>query len=154
LSEQEEFRAGSQSEQTESTQKALLSPPTTDSEPSSHYPTPRKIEQKNDRVSRESMELLLNSVVYIRGETNLGTGFLVSSDGYIISNKHVTSSMQNPTIITRDGQQFKARKVSEDSDVDLSLIKIDVRNAPFLEMGDANTLYPGQEVITIGNPSG
>ncbi len=109
----------------------------------------------NDRsLTRQDIERLLNATVFIRGPSNLGTGFLITSDGYILSNSHVTSKMESPTVILRDGRSFKARKVKEDPKIDLSLIRIDAAGLTYLEMGDANELYPGQQVLTIGNPSG
>jgi len=117
------------------------------SSPANETPTSRGI-------SRQQVEKLLNSTVYIRGSASLGTGFLISKDGYILSNAHVTSKMETPLVMLRDGRSYKARKVKEDSNIDIALIKIEESQLPFLEMGDANKLYPGQSVITIGNPSG
>jgi len=105
-------------------------------------------------LSRQQVEKLLNATVYIRGTASLGTGFLISKDGYILSNAHVTSKMDTPLVMLRDGRAYKARKIKEDTTIDIALIKIEESKLPFLEMGDANKLYPGQSVLTIGNPSG
>jgi len=103
---------------------------------------------------RNDVERMLSSTVFIRGEQTIGSGFLISSNGYILSNSHVTQAMQQPIVQFRDGRTFKARKVSEDDRYDISLIKIDGDLFPFLELGDANQVYAGESVITIGNPSG
>lgn len=105
-------------------------------------------------LSREDMEHLLNATVFIRGPQSLGSGFLISSDGYILSNSHVTSQMDQPLVSLRNGQQFRAQKIRENTQLDISLLKINSTGLPFLKMGDANTLYPGQSILTIGNPSG
>lgn len=102
----------------------------------------------------QQMDRLLNATVFIRDQKSLGSGFLISSDGYLLSNSHVTSNMTSPTVVMRDGRQFDAVKVSEDKDYDISLLKISISKADFLELGDANHLFPGQNVITIGNPGG
>lgn len=119
----------------------------------SYSTRPSQNSQKN-QLSREEMIHLLNASVFILGEGSLGSGFFISSDGYILSNAHVTSPMQTPRVVLQNGRQFYAQKIKEDKNLDVALIKIDVSGAPFLELGDANEIYPGQDVITIGNPSG
>lgn len=84
-----------------------------------------------------------------------GTGFLVSSDGYIITNKHVVSEKDaNYTVYLNDeankGEKIKAQVVARDPKNDLAVLKIDKKNLPFLEFSDSNQLQVGQTVITIG----
>lgn len=123
------------------------------------YPAPRSDAElanprRSGQLSRQDIQRLLNSTVFIQERGKLGSGFLITDSGYILSNSHVTANMAKPIVILRNGQKFQATKVSENKRLDISLLKISVSNAPYLEMGDANQLYAGQNVITIGNPSG
>lgn len=84
-----------------------------------------------------------------------GTGFLVSSDGYIITNKHVVSEKDaDYTVYLNDeankGEKIKAQVVARDPKNDLAVLKIDKKNLPFLEFSDSSQLQVGQTVITIG----
>lgn len=128
--------------------------------PSQHnshpVPTPsaEQIFQSERQFERGDVDRLLSATVFIRGESSLGSGFLISSNGYILSNSHVTQNMVEPTVTFRDGRSFRARKVKEDERYDISLIKIDGGPYAYLELGDANEVYAGENVITIGNPNG
>lgn len=110
--------------------------------------------QAEQPMERNSVEYILSSTVFISGESSLGSGFLVTDDGYILSNSHVTRNMQNPIVTLKDGRQYEARKIKEDAQYDISLIKIDERALPYLKLGDANKVFAGDPVITIGNPGG
>lgn len=84
-----------------------------------------------------------------------GTGFLVSSDGYIITNKHVVSEREaDYTVYLNDGEnrgeKIKARVMAVDPKNDLAVLKIDKKSLPFLSFSDSNKLQVGQTVITIG----
>lgn len=103
---------------------------------------------------RHQMNTLLDSTVFIRDSSKLGSGFLITADGYLLSNAHVTSDMVEPFVILRNGQGYVAQKIREDKHLDVALLKIPVNGASYLRLGDANQLYPGQNVLTIGNPGG
>lgn len=109
---------------------------------------------QEDEWSREDVEELLNATVFIRGEGSVGSGFLISPDGEIVTNRHVIENMRSAKVHLRDGRSFDVWERQIDKDYDLALIRIQVRDAPYLKMGDANSLYPGQTVLTIGNPGG
>lgn len=85
-----------------------------------------------------------------------GTGFLVSSDGYIITNKHVVNDKEaDYTVYLNDaksdeGEKIKAKIIAIDPKNDLAVLKIEKKNLPFLEFSDSSTLQVGQTVITIG----
>lgn len=84
-----------------------------------------------------------------------GTGFLVSSDGYIITNKHVVSNKEaDYTVYLNDennkGEKIKAKVVARDPKNDLAVLKIDKKGLPFLTFSDSSRLQVGQTVITIG----
>ncbi len=124
----------------------------TTSEPSPQFAMEDPASSKN--LNRADMTTLLNATVFITDSQKLGSGFFITNDGYLLSNAHVTSPMDEPIVILRSGQQFKAQKIREDKKLDVSLLKIDVRDATYLKLGDANQLFPGQTVVTIGNPGG
>lgn len=105
-------------------------------------------------MERDSIDAILGATVFISGESSLGSGFLITSNGYILSNVHVTKSMATPYVTLKDGRRFDARKIKDDSRYDISLLKIDAHGLPYLRLGDANQVYAGEPVITVGNPGG
>ncbi len=104
--------------------------------------------------TKGAIEYALGATVFISGEKTLGSGFIVSSDGYIVSNKHVTGDMSRPIVTLQNGRRYEAEKIKEDPRYDLALIKIDAQDLNFLKLGDASSLYPGEPIITVGNPGG
>jgi len=88
-------------------------------------------------------------------EVSAGTGFLISSNGLILTNKHVIDvSGAEFTVILNNGQKFSAKIMAKDNVLDLALIKIEGRGFPFLILGDSDKLQIGQTVIAIGNALG
>lgn len=84
-----------------------------------------------------------------------GSGFFVSSDGLIVTNKHVVDqSGVEYTVFTNDGNKHNATVVARDSVLDIALIKIAGNNFPYLSLGDSDRLEVGQNVIAIGNSLG
>lgn len=81
-----------------------------------------------------------------------GSGFLVSADGYIVTNAHVVNDADaNYTVYFNDETQHDAEVVASDSALDIAVLKIDANDVPFLEFGDSDTVRVGQTVIAIGN---
>lgn len=88
-------------------------------------------------------------------QVGAGTGFFVSSDGLIVTNKHVVSdSRAQYTVVTTDGKQYEAKVLAQDPSNDLAIVKVEVNNAPYLAFSDSSTLELGQHVIAIGNSLG
>ena len=88
-------------------------------------------------------------------DATIGTGFVVSSKGIIVTNKHVVSEPGGKfTVVTKDGQKYEVRKIYRDPILDLAIVQIDGSNLPSLEMGDSSRLRVGQTVIAIGNALG
>lgn len=83
-----------------------------------------------------------------------GTGFIVTNDGLILTNKHVVEGSSDLTVITNDGKDYKATVVATDPLFDFALVKIDAKNLPVVELGDSDQLDIGQKVIAIGNALG
>lgn len=88
-------------------------------------------------------------------EVGAGSGFFVSADGLILTNKHVVSdAAASYTVITSDGKSFDAKVLSQDPVNDLAIIKITISGAPFLSLADSSQIQIGQRVIAIGNSLG
>lgn len=83
-----------------------------------------------------------------------GSGFLVSHDGYILTNNHVIKEAQEIAVTIHDGREFDARIVGQDPNTDVAVIKIEAQGLPFLRLGDSTEVEQGQWVIAIGNPLG
>lgn len=84
-----------------------------------------------------------------------GSGFLVSADGYIVTNAHVVSDKEAKyTVYLNDEAKYDASVVSADATLDIAVLKIDGSNLPFLQFGDSDAVKVGQSVIAIGNALG
>ncbi|HUT31139.1 MAG TPA: DegQ family serine endoprotease [Sedimentisphaerales bacterium] len=83
-----------------------------------------------------------------------GSGFIVSSDGYILTNNHVVQDAEDITVTLRDGREFKAKTIGTDPQNEVAVIKIDSEKLPVLELADSDKLEVGEWVIAIGNPFG
>jgi serine protease Do len=84
-----------------------------------------------------------------------GSGFIISSDGLILTNKHVVSDEKaSYTVITNDGKKYDAKVLARDSNQDLAVVKIDATGLPTVTLGDSDTLALGQTAIAIGNALG
>lgn len=84
-----------------------------------------------------------------------GTGFVVSSDGYIVTNRHVVSDRDaDYTVVVEDEQEYEAKVLARDPVIDLAILKIEGEDLPFVELGDSSSLQVGQRVIAIGNALG
>jgi serine protease Do len=88
-------------------------------------------------------------------EQGLGSGFIISKDGYILTNNHVVGNVDKITVQLQDGRKFEnAKLIGTDPDTEVALIKIDGDNFPVLPMGDSDKIEIGDWVIAIGNPFG
>jgi serine protease Do len=83
-----------------------------------------------------------------------GTGFIVSKDGYILTNNHVVADADKVTVTLLDKRSFDAKVIGRDPTTDVAVIKIDGSNLPVATLGDDNTSRVGQWVVAIGNPLG
>jgi serine protease Do len=86
---------------------------------------------------------------------SLGSGFIVSPDGYILTNNHVVEKSDEVTVTLLDKEEFKAKVVGSDPKIDIALIKIDAKKKlTYVELGDSDKLDVGEWVVAIGNPFG
>ncbi len=84
-----------------------------------------------------------------------GSGFIISPDGLIVTNKHVVfDEKAEYTVFTNDGKKYKAEILARDSSRDLAIIKISAQNLPVLQLGDSDSIKLGQTAIAIGNALG
>ncbi|MFP4082156.1 MAG: S1C family serine protease, partial [Candidatus Aminicenantes bacterium] len=86
--------------------------------------------------------------------TAYGTGFLINSEGYIITNNHLVENAIKVSVFSVDGNEYKAEIVGTDSKTDLALLKVDGNGLPFASLGDSSQLRVGEWVMAIGNPLG
>src|ERR1700680_2292482 len=85
----------------------------------------------------------------------IGSGFIISPDGYILTNTHVVSNSSKITVKLTDRREFDAKVVGEDERTDVAVIKIVAKGElPVVRLGDSNKLRPGQWVLAIGSPFG
>jgi Do/DeqQ family serine protease len=81
-----------------------------------------------------------------------GSGVIISSDGYIITNNHVIESAQNIKVILNDKREFEAKLVGADPSTDIALLKVEAKDLQFLTYGNSNDLKLGEWVLAVGNP--
>jgi serine protease Do len=84
----------------------------------------------------------------------IGSGFIVSPDGTILTNAHVVQNASEVTVKLTDRREFKAKVVGIDPQTDVAVLKIDARNLPSVKLGDPSTLDVGEWVVAIGSPFG
>ncbi len=87
-------------------------------------------------------------------QTAGGSGFLISSDGYIVTNNHVIKDATQVSVTLNDGTEYEATVKGSDPRTDLALIKIEAEGLPFLTFGDSDALRAGEWVVAVGNPFG
>ncbi|MGH7296581.1 MAG: S1C family serine protease [Polyangiaceae bacterium] len=97
----------------------------------------------------------LPSVVTIRTQRSLGTGFLVKPDGWIATNLHVVVGGPKVVVTLRDGRQLPVIELlAANPDHDLALVRVAAHGLPALALGDSDAMRPGDPVVAIGNPMG
>jgi serine protease Do len=83
-----------------------------------------------------------------------GSGFIISPDGYILTNTHVVANAETVTVRLTDRREFQARVLGADERTDVAVIKINATNLPTVRLGDPSRIKPGQWVLAIGSPFG
>jgi serine protease Do len=83
-----------------------------------------------------------------------GSGFIVSRDGYILTNNHVVGEADRVMVKLLDGREFTAKTIGTDPPSDVAVVKIDAKDLPVLPIGDSDSLEVGEWVLALGNPFG
>jgi serine protease DegQ len=86
--------------------------------------------------------------------SNLGSGVIATSDGYILTNHHVLEESSDTEVVLADGQRIRAKLVGSDPETDLAVLKAERTGLPAIEFGDASRAQVGDVVLAIGNPFG
>lgn len=87
-------------------------------------------------------------------QEGLGSGVIISTDGYIVTNNHVVEGADELTVTLEDNREFNAKIVGTDPTTDLAVIKVEGKSLPTLPVGDSDKLQVGEWVIAVGNPFG
>lgn len=85
---------------------------------------------------------------------SLGSGFIISPDGYVMTNAHVIEGADEVTVKLLDKREFRAKVIGADKRTDVALLKIEANGLPAVRMGDSSQLKPGEWVVAIGSPFG
>lgn len=91
---------------------------------------------------------------YQQPQRALGSGFIISPDGYILTNNHMVEGADKVTVELADDRKFTAEVTGTDPVTDIAVIKINAENLPYLEFADSDNLEVGEWVLAIGNPLG
>ena len=89
-----------------------------------------------------------------RGGVSQGTGFIISEDGYVLTNHHVVAGTDTIVVRLSDSNELTARLIGSDPLSDVALLKVEGKGLPVLKIGDSRSLKPGQWVLAIGSPFG
>ncbi|WP_180125792.1 trypsin-like peptidase domain-containing protein [Rhodoferax sp. BLA1] len=89
-----------------------------------------------------------------QAQMGLGSGVIVSADGYILTNNHVVEGADDIEVFLNDSRKARAKVIGTDPDSDLAVLKIDLDRLPVIVLGNANSLQVGDQVLAIGNPFG
>lgn len=95
-----------------------------------------------------------NSPKQKRMESSLGSGVIMSPEGYILTNNHVTSGADQIVVALKDGRETLARVIGSDPETDLAVLKIDLKNLPAITIGRSDSIRIGDVTLAIGNPFG
>lgn len=89
-----------------------------------------------------------------RRERSLGSGVIISPDGYILTNSHVVGGASEITVSMANNQDYKARLIGTDPKTDIAVVKLDARNLPVAVLGNSSVVRVGEFVLAIGSPFG
>lgn len=108
----------------------------------------------DDPVWRSIFPELFRDRIYEQKIKSLGSGFIISKDGYLVTNEHVVENATEIIISMTNGEHYKAEIIGTDRLTDIALLKVEGENYPFLDLGDSDNLIVGEWVIALGNPFG
>ncbi|MBD2181681.1 HhoA/HhoB/HtrA family serine endopeptidase [Aerosakkonema funiforme] len=108
----------------------------------------------DDPFFRQFFGSQLPGVPRERVENGTGSGFIINSDGQILTNAHVVDGVDTVTVTLKDGRTFKGKVLGTDPVTDVAVVKIEADNLPAIRIGNSDNLKPGEWAIAIGNPLG
>ena len=108
----------------------------------------------NDPVFRQFFGSQIPNIPSQQVQRGVGSGFVVSSDGLIVTNAHVVDGSDKVEVSLKDGRTYKGKVMGTDSLTDVAVIKIDAESLPAVTFADSDQLQPGEWAIAIGNPLG
>ena len=108
----------------------------------------------NDPAFRQFFGSQMPSAPSNRVERGQGSGFIIRSNGLIVTNAHVVSGADMVTVTMKDGRELKGRVLGADSLTDVAVVKVEATNLPTVTLGNSERLRPGEWAIAIGNPLG
>ncbi len=112
------------------------------------------VTRRERRTARSVFDFFFLPRGYERLVQGIGSGFIITPDGIVVTNQHVTAGAEEIVVTTRDGQDFDAVALGEDPLTDIAVLKIDGRNLPTAPIGTSSDLLIGEWVVAIGNPYG
>ena len=116
------------------------------------------IEEVNESIVGISKLKNSGSTIFLEDGTSqlgLGTGMIVSEDGYILTNEHVSGGKYSSCYVTLpNGKSYRGNVVWSETNLDLAIVKINANNLPYVTLGDSSSVSVGQTVYAIGNPIG
>ncbi|MGE5451134.1 MAG: S1C family serine protease [Acidobacteriota bacterium] len=89
-----------------------------------------------------------------QAQSGVGSGVIVSPEGYVLTNNHVVDHMDDIEVMLTDGRKAQAKVIGTDPETDLAVLKVDLDRLPTITFGDSDTLMVGDAVLAIGNPFG
>jgi len=138
--------------------EAQTQPPSTSSAPisiSSNIETYELIPIIAEKASNAVVKIDISKVSYGRiVSSGFGSGFIVSEDGYILTNNHVVEGANTIKVTLKNGKKYDGKVVGTDSLSDIAVITINAKKLPTLTLGDSDKARVGETVIAIGNPLG
>lgn len=138
--------------------EAIRTSQTIEEEKSENKTITQMLEKINESVVGISKLKNPGNTVFLENSASqlgLGTGMIVSENGYILTNEHVSGARYSNCYVTLpSGKNYKANVVWSDSDIDLSIVKINAKNLPYVTFGDSSKVQVGEKVYAIGNPIG
>ena len=117
--------------------------------------TPGQVYAQNvDAVVAISNQATTNIYGQVTETASSGSGFIISADGYIVTNYHVVEGATKLTVLTQQNKEYEASVVGYDSANDMAVLKIQAADLPYVKLGSSDDLIVGDQVVAIGNPLG
>src|SRR5207247_4801449 len=108
--------------------------------------------RRERQMAADPFDLFFMPRGYEQTVEGYGSGFIISADGVVITNQHVTQGAEQIVVTTRDGRDFPAKVLGEDPLTDIAVLKIDGGSLPMAPLGKSTDLQIGEWVVAVGNP--